>query len=132
MQSGPSRSAFSRLVAALGFKPLGRDKTERKNALLNLAGDTDAMAIGARVGERSPDGYGPAQECRAPARPVRVECKDCGGELRHIDPGCRMQLFPAEAPVQTRHDETTFYLCSLGCAARFESDPEAHGPEVLE
>lgn len=49
-------------------------------------------------------------------------------ELRHIDPVCRMQVVPDEAPAQTRHDGATLYFCSLGCAEKFKEAPEAHLP----
>jgi len=43
-----------------------------------------------------------------------------------IDPVCGMTITIAEAPHQRDLGGTKYYLCSLACAGRFDSDGEAY------
>lgn len=43
-----------------------------------------------------------------------------------IDPVCGMTIVRSKAPYQREHTGTTYYLCSTGCAARFDSDGDAY------
>ena len=51
-----------------------------------------------------------------------------GGVLRHLDPVCRMLITPEEAVAETIG--ATLYFCSLSCATRFKTNPDAHLPEA--
>ncbi|MBA2541094.1 MAG: YHS domain-containing protein [Deltaproteobacteria bacterium] len=51
-------------------------------------------------------------------------------ELSHIDPVCRMQVSPDDAPTRRSHQGTTLYFCSPSCAAKFEEAPEVHLPMI--
>jgi YHS domain-containing protein len=42
---------------------------------------------------------------------------------RAVDPVCRMHITRADAAGRLRHDDTDYWFCSLGCAARFAADP---------
>ena len=69
------------------------------------------------------------------AEPVALYALNAGdivSELRHVDPVCRMQIVPDEAPARTSHEGTMLYFCSLGCAAKFDEAPEAYLPLALE
>jgi YHS domain-containing protein len=43
-----------------------------------------------------------------------------------IDPVCGMTILKAEAPHQRVHEGTTYYMCSAGCAHRFDLDGDAY------
>ena len=43
-----------------------------------------------------------------------------------IDPVCGMTITISEAPYQRAYGGSTYYLCSLACASRFDSDGEAY------
>jgi YHS domain-containing protein len=42
------------------------------------------------------------------------------------DPVCGMQVNPAQAAAQRKHQGNTYYFCSPGCAAKFEQSPERY------
>ena len=42
-----------------------------------------------------------------------------------IDPVCKMAVDPRRAAGSLSHDDQVFHFCSLGCAAKFASDPGA-------
>lgn len=54
------------------------------------------------------------------------------GELCHIDPVCRMQVSPDNAPSQRTHGGATLYFCSSGCASKFDEAPDEHLPILGE
>ncbi len=68
----------------------------------------------------------------APVTLYELNANEVASELRHIDPVCRMQVVPDEAPAQTKHDGTTLYFCSLSCAVKFKEAPETHLPLAPE
>ena len=43
-----------------------------------------------------------------------------------IDPVCGMTILRTEAPHQREHSGSTFYLCSIECAKRFDTDGDAY------
>jgi YHS domain-containing protein len=43
-----------------------------------------------------------------------------------IDPVCGMTIVKAEAPHHRDHQGSTYYLCSLECAKRFDTDGDAY------
>ena len=43
-----------------------------------------------------------------------------------IDPVCGMTIARSAAPHQREHDGATYYLCSEGCASRFDVDGDAY------
>ena len=53
-------------------------------------------------------------------------------ELCHVDPVCRMQVSPDNAPARRTHAGATLYFCSLGCASTFDEAPDAHLPLLPE
>ena len=42
------------------------------------------------------------------------------------DPVCGMQVDPAKAAGMSQYQGQTFYFCSKGCKAKFDSRPEAY------
>ena len=44
-----------------------------------------------------------------------------------VDPVCRMAVDPDGAAGSLRHRGTTYFFCSLGCAATFAAEPERYG-----
>lgn len=53
-------------------------------------------------------------------------------ELCHIDPVCRMQVSPEDAPARRTHAGAGLYFCSTDCASKFDEAPEAHLPILGE
>lgn len=47
-------------------------------------------------------------------------------EKRTIDPVCGMTVDPAKAAAALEHEETRFFFCSQGCAAKFRADPQKY------
>ena len=43
--------------------------------------------------------------------------------LLGIDPVCGMKVFERPDAASRRHDDTVYYFCCAGCAAKFEADP---------
>lgn len=43
-----------------------------------------------------------------------------------IDPVCGMTILRTEAPHNREHSGSTYYLCSIECAKRFDSDGDAY------
>jgi len=43
-----------------------------------------------------------------------------------IDPVCGMTILKAEAPHMREHEGVTYYMCSAGCAHRFDLDGDAY------
>lgn len=43
-----------------------------------------------------------------------------------IDPVCGMTISKSRAPVVKAHGESTFYLCSVECGAKFDADADAY------
>jgi adenylate cyclase len=52
---------------------------------------------------------------------------DRSSETRHLDPVCRMLVTEGREAGSLRHEDTVYRFCSLDCARRFLSDPEAYG-----
>jgi P-type Cu+ transporter len=44
----------------------------------------------------------------------------------HIDPVCGMEVTPETAADSAEYEGQTFYFCSAGCRATFESNPEKY------
>lgn len=42
------------------------------------------------------------------------------------DPVCGMQINPNQAAAKRTFQGTTYYLCSQGCAAKFDQKPEQY------
>jgi len=59
----------------------------------------------------------------APDRSLETSTKD---KRSAIDPVCGMKVDPSKAVVTVEHQETSFYFCSQGCAAKFRADPEKY------
>jgi class 3 adenylate cyclase len=61
------------------------------------------------------------------SEPVRVFELAAGGEdTAVVDPVCRMRLQPGSAVAQQSLGGRTYYFCSLDCAQRFASRPDAY------
>lgn len=43
-----------------------------------------------------------------------------------MDPVCKMDVDPKNAPAQAEHKGKTYYFCAPGCKAAFEKDPEKY------
>ena len=43
-----------------------------------------------------------------------------------IDPVCGMTILRSEAPHHREHGGSTYYMCSAGCASRFDTDGDAY------
>jgi YHS domain-containing protein len=43
-----------------------------------------------------------------------------------IDPVCGMTIVRTEAPHHREHSGSTYYLCSIECAKRFDADGDAY------
>jgi Cu+-exporting ATPase len=43
-----------------------------------------------------------------------------------IDPVCGMTIVRSKAPHQREHNGAAYYLCSTGCAVRFDTDGDAY------
>ncbi len=41
-----------------------------------------------------------------------------------VDPVCGMTVFPSTAAAHRLHDELDFWFCNVGCAEKFDQDPE--------
>ena len=80
---------------------------------------------------RAPHGHDHAShghEHHAPHAPAKSGCcahhaKPAADAQTVKDPVCGMDVNPATAKHQTDHAGTTYYFCSAGCRAKFESDP---------
>ena len=42
------------------------------------------------------------------------------------DPVCHMDVEPAKAAAQSRHQGQTYYFCAVGCKQKFDRDPEKY------
>jgi len=52
---------------------------------------------------------------------------DHGASATFTDPVCGMRVDPKTAAATREHDGDTFYFCSPGCAATFDTDPHHYG-----
>ncbi len=50
-----------------------------------------------------------------------------GASATVTDPVCGMRVDPTTAAAAREHDGETFYFCSPGCAATFDTDPHHYG-----
>jgi YHS domain-containing protein len=41
-----------------------------------------------------------------------------------VDPVCKMEVNPEDAPAKAEYQGETYYFCALGCRAAFEKQPE--------
>jgi adenylate cyclase len=113
-------------------------------ATVNLAARVASLAAGGEVlvTEAVRDGAGDLegvefesrgeQRIRNVALPVRLFAAvrdDRSGEVRHLDPVCRMLVAEGRDAGTLRHEGTLYRFCSLECARRFLEDPEAYIPE---
>lgn len=112
-------------------------------ATVNLAARVSALAAGGEVlvtgavQERASELEGVEYESRGEQRirnvtapvplfaAVRDERSD---EARHLDPVCRMLVAEGREAGSFRHGGTLYRFCSLECARRFLSDPDAYAP----
>ncbi|MBI1734125.1 MAG: YHS domain-containing protein [Candidatus Rokubacteria bacterium] len=42
------------------------------------------------------------------------------------DPVCHMDVEPAKAAAQSKHQGQTYYFCAVGCKQKFDRDPEKY------
>jgi adenylate cyclase len=91
-----------------------------------------SIATGEGLAAARPMGTVRLKNVAAPVTLYELNVGDTSSELRHIDPVCRMQVVPDEAPARTAHEGTMLYFCSLGCAAKFGEAPEVHLPLASE
>lgn len=68
----------------------------------------------------------------APVELYRLGGDDAFGELRHVDPVCRMQVLASEAAATRDYASITIHFCSTTCATKFDESPELYVPVVTE
>ncbi|NIR30839.1 MAG: YHS domain-containing protein [Gammaproteobacteria bacterium] len=51
--------------------------------------------------------------------------KDAGGDVKHIDPVCGMEV-PPDKGYGKMHEGKLYRFCSRNCLDKFEADPQKH------